>query len=147
MILLFLLMTVTSEAPSTASDRDAVRAVVKRFESAWNQGDVDALIGTYTDPHVDVNDRGQSLTRAATRARLEALRPGAESRLRITSTEVVIEGDLAFQRGEIVLTPVAAGAADGATTKRYLEILRRGEDGEWRVWWSMDGPIASEAGE
>jgi uncharacterized protein (TIGR02246 family) len=129
--------------PPVGGDREAVRAVLERFEAAWNRGDVDAMVMTYTDPHVDVNDPDQIVTREETRAMLAALHPGRRYRIEISSDEVVVEGDLAFQRGSFVLTPTPEMAAEGGATiaKRYLEILRRAEDGEWRVWWSMDAPI------
>lgn len=149
MIFLLLVTMLAGDTRSISGDRDAVRTVVERFESAWNDGDIDGLLEAYTDPHVDVNDPAQTLTRAETRARLAALRPGTIFRITITSMEIVVEGDLAFQRGEFVLTPAGAAGTGGetTTTKRYIEILRREEGGEWRVWWSMDGPIARDGGE
>lgn len=139
------LLALHLNAPGTvADDRDEVRAVLERFEAAWNDGDVATMVMAYTDPHVDVNHPSPVLTREETRSMLESLEPGRRYRIRITSDEVVIEGDRAFQRGTFVLTPIAEAAASGRAevTKRYLEILRRTEDGRWAVWWSMDGPVS-----
>lgn len=133
-------------APPTAAgaDESAVRALLSEFEEAWNRGDVDRLVAVYTDPHVDVNAPGQVLSSRETRAMLEALEPGRHYEIHIESDEVIVEGDRAFQRGTFVLTPSRRAATEGgaAVTKRYLEILERGEDGRWRVFWSMDGPIS-----
>lgn len=140
------LCAVPGSVPTTALDVDesAIRALLTGFEEAWNRGDVDRLVAVYTDPHVDVNAPAQILTSVETRAMLESLEPGRHYEIHIESGEVIVEGDRAFQRGSFVLTPSSRGAAESgiAIIKRFLEVLERGEDGQWRVFWSMDGPVS-----
>lgn len=144
MIAIILMSFFSNEPPLAGEDGDEIRAVLERFEAAWNRGDVEAMAEVYTDPHVDVNHPEQVMSRKETREMLAALRPGYFHRIDITSDQVVVEGNRAYQRGSFVLTPTNVGAAAGRQTiaKRYLEILRREEDGTWRVWWSMDGSIS-----
>lgn len=144
MIAIVVLMSALLDAAAASSeDVSAVTAVLERFEAAWNCGDIEAMLSVYTDPHIDVNHPRQIVSRKETGAMLSALRPGHWHRIAIVSDEVVVESGFAFQRGSYVLTPTQAGAAAGrdTITKRYLEILRRDKDGNWRVWWSMDGSI------
>ena len=51
------------------------------------------------------------------------------------SEEVVVVGDLAFHRytGVLTVTPKQGGEAS-RDNRRYLDLLRRGADGRWRVW-------------
>jgi uncharacterized protein (TIGR02246 family) len=117
-------------------DVRAIRQVLEQFVEAWNRRDAEAFGNLYTDPHVDVNHPQPVETRAAT---VEALRKRFEHpapKLSVTSDEVIVFGDWAVQRGAITLS-----GSDGSQVLRYIEVLRREEDGQWRVHWGIDAPV------
>jgi uncharacterized protein (TIGR02246 family) len=117
-------------------DQQAIRSVLDQFVAAWNTGDASAFAQLYTDPHVDVNHTPavESLaeTVAALRKRFELL----TTRLAVSSDEIIVFGDWAVQRGEITLMH-----ADGTERLRYIEVLRRESDRQWRVHWGIDSPV------
>jgi uncharacterized protein (TIGR02246 family) len=123
------------------SDQDAedIRRVLKAFVAAWNARDADSFGELYTDPHVDVNHTPAVESRAATVADLRSRFALSSSRLTVTSDEVIVFGNWAVQRGAITLTDDGTGERH----LRYIEVLRRDEDGKWRVHWGIDAPAAA----
>jgi ketosteroid isomerase-like protein len=61
----------------------------------------------------------------------------------VTSDEVIVLGDYAVQRGEFILksTPRTGGAITEAR-RRYVEVLKKDAQGDWAVYWGIDGPLA-----
>jgi len=57
-------------------------------------------------------------------------------RLDVRPDDIVVESDLAFIRGSILIS-----RTDSTTELRYLEIARKNHQGQWKVWWGMDGPV------
>ena len=120
-------------------DHRAIRQVLAQFVEAWNAHNADALANLYTDPHVDVNHSPSVETRAATVAALRKLFEHSAPRLSVSSEEIIVFGDWAVQRGAIAIS------SDGQTQHlRYIEVLRRDDDGQWRVHWGIDAPVKSD---
>lgn len=121
-------------------DHRAIHQVLAQFVDSWNARNADAFANLYTDPHVDVNHTPPVETRAATVA---ALRKGFErsaARLSVSSDEIIVCGDWAAERGAITIS------SDGQTEQlRYIEVLRRDDDAQWRVHWGIDAPLKSDA--
>ncbi len=126
------------------SNRDAIRALVEGFVDAWNHADAERAVAVYTDPHVDVNAKVSLESRDVTRAKWRRFFNRFDSRIVVTSDELIIAGPWAFQRGEFVesVTP-RAGGATSTLRRRYVEILKK-SDGRWGVFWGIDGPVAEE---
>jgi uncharacterized protein (TIGR02246 family) len=59
--------------------------------------------------------------------------------LELTTTEVSVTGDLAYEVGTNRVTTKAGDAAQVLSTGRYLVVWRRGGDGRWRI--QVDCPI------
>jgi uncharacterized protein (TIGR02246 family) len=118
------------------NDIRAIRHVLEQFVEAWNRRDAEAFGNLYTDPHVDVNHSLPVETRAGTVGALRKRFEQPTARLSATSEEVIVFGDWAVQRGAITLS-----GTDGTQTLRYIEVLRREEDGQWRVHWGIDAPV------
>ena len=119
------------------NDPGAIRHVLAQFVEAWNARNADAFANLYTDPHVDVNHTPAIEARAATVAALRKRFERSTARLSVTSDEVIVFGDWAVQRGAI-----AVSGDDGTQHLRYIEVLRREDDGQWRVHWGIDSPLA-----
>jgi ketosteroid isomerase-like protein len=123
-------------------DETFLRNVAHEFEEGFNSGDVDRIVRFYGDTYVDVNLRNPVQTKSERREYyLKVMaRPGI--RLKVQTDDVLIRGDLAFVRGTIVITQVAAGNTESSQTEsRYLEVFERTLEGSWQVLWGMDGPV------
>ena len=118
------------------NDIRAIRQVLTQFVDAWNARDPDAFANLYTEPHVDINHTPSVETRAATVATLRKRFELSTARLSVTSDEVLVFGDWAVQRGAI-----AVSSDDATQHLRYIEVLRRDDDGQWRVHWGLDAPL------
>lgn len=124
----------------TDHDIRAIRQVLAQFVDAWNARNADAFANLYTDPHVDVNHTPPVETRAATVAALRRRFAHAAAQLSVSSDEVIVFGAWAVQRGAITIS------SNGHTEHlRYIEVLRRDDDGQWRVHWGMDAPLKGDA--
>lgn len=120
-------------------DIRAIHQLLARFVEAWNARDADAFADLYTDPHVDVNHIPSIEARAGTVATLRKRFANPTPRLSVTSDEILVFGDWAVQRGAIALS-----GDDGTQNLLYIEVLRRGEDGQWRVHWGLDAPLKGD---
>lgn len=55
--------------------------------------------------------------------------------------EVVVDGDLAWARGQYVATVMLPSGEAVTDSGKMLEVFRRGDDGQWRLWrdiWNSD---------
>ena len=121
-------------------DIRAIRQVLAQFVEAWNARNADAFANLYTDPHVDVNHTPSVETRTTTVAALRKRFERSASRLSVSSDEIIVFGDWAVQRGAITIS------SDGNEQQlRYIEVLRRDDDGQWRVHWGIDAPVKGDA--
>ena len=121
-------------------DIRAIRQVLAQFVEAWNARNADAFASLYTDPHVDVNHTPSVETRATTVAALRKRFERSASRLSVSSDEIIVFGDWAVQRGAVTIS------SDGNEEHlRYIEVLRRDDDGQWRVHWGIDAPVKGDA--
>jgi len=105
----------------------------ERFQEFWNAGDVDGLIDLYAEDAVYVASAGQELrSRAEIRAMLEQMaKLGTRTRLELL--RLTENGDLALERTRWTMQ---FPGEDGKTTEQEgfsTVLLRRGEDGEWRM--------------
>ncbi|HEY2446061.1 MAG TPA: SgcJ/EcaC family oxidoreductase [Rhizomicrobium sp.] len=117
-------------------DIRAVREVLDRFVEAWNSRSPQGFAELYTDPHVDINHSPAVETRAATVAALRERFEHSLESLSVTSDQVLVLGDWAVQRGHIEVS-----GKDGKRLLCYMELLRREQDGQWRVHWGIDAPL------
>lgn len=135
-----------STKEGTMADDERIRALVERFADAWNSGDVETAVTVYTDPHVDLNAPEAIESRAVTLAKWRRFCEHFDTRISVSSDEVIVAGDWAFQRGQFEQTvSPKQGGPTKVVTRRYVEILRRGPENGWLVFWGMDGPIAGES--
>ena len=129
-------------AVDNSKDVETLRRMAHEFEEGFNSGDVDRIMRFYADRYVDVNLRNPLQTHAQRRDYYVHVRKTRNIRLRVQPDDIVVEDNLAFVRGSILISPAEAGSGAGGTTElRYLEIARKGADGNWKVWWGMDGPV------
>lgn len=121
-------------------DIHAIRQVLAQFVDAWNARNAGAFANLYTDPHVDVNHTPSVESRAATVAALHKRFEHSTAHLSVSSDEIIVFGDWAVQRGAITIS-----SNSHTEHLRYIEVLRRDDDGQWRVHWGLDGPLKGKA--
>lgn len=131
---------------ATPDHRNRLDGIRRETEAAENDESVDRMRVHMAEDVVMMAPNMPPVTGAANAA--EAMRQffGAfEVQIRYTSTEIVVAGDWAFDRGTYsqTLTPKRGGAAHNETGK-YLWLYRRAPDGSWkqaRVIWNGSDPL------
>jgi ketosteroid isomerase-like protein len=119
-----------------------LRDMAREFTEGFNSGNVDRLMKFYGEHYVDVNLRHPLQTNEERRAYYLHVIETRGIRVDVQPDEIVVEGDLAFVRGRIMVTrsePESGGS--GATELRYMELARKDARGEWKAVWGMDGPV------
>lgn len=139
-----------SPTPLTEAEEEAVRAVERAYVEGWEANDPEAVMATLARGTVLVPDgmapiRGDSAIRAfwwpddGSETRVTAYRTSVE--------EVGGSGSVAYLRGSGDLAFDWREAPDGAwrsftSRSAWLAVLRRGEDGAWRMthrmWHALD---------
>ena len=129
-----------------APEAAAVRAAVEAYRTAWLRNDPDAVMAAFTTDPVIMPHHG-----VAPRAGAAAVRdfwwpkggPAAGvTRFAVTVAEVGGENTLAFARGtyELEFWHDEAGQRHAAATAgTFLMLLRRQQDGSWRISHHMWG--------
>jgi ketosteroid isomerase-like protein len=116
--------------------------MAREFTEGFNSGDVDRLMNFYGERYVDVNLRHPLQTKEERRAYYVHVMQTRRIQVDVQPDEIVVEGELAFVRGRILLTRAEPQSGDGGTTElRYLEIARKDSSGNWKAIWGMDGPV------
>lgn len=135
-------------APTTEADAEAIEQAHQEAISAFNAGDVDALMAFWTDEPVYMPPDVPALQgKEAIREFYGQLLAGMEIDS-LSSEEVVVAGDWAFERGSVSATMILeeGGEAEQVSAK-YLDVWQRQADGSWKVAraiWNFDGQPAGE---
>ena len=135
---------------TTAAAVPATGAVVDTAREAWMaaaaKDDAAAVGAMYTEDAVFVSSEAPpAIGRAAIQEAFARVFP-ISAIDRITSKEVVVSGDLAYDYGEYQQTITPPGGAPQAVRGHYVVILRRQSDGSWKLAKHLDvSPPASPA--
>ncbi|MGE3526973.1 MAG: DUF4440 domain-containing protein [Gemmatimonadales bacterium] len=123
---------VAAQRPSVAADSLAIVEAGRVFSRAYERGDVETMARSYTSDGVIFPDRSEPLSGDALR-RYWTLPAGRRVLLhRMTPTEIVIEGDLAYDYGVYEYRGENNGQAYQGRGK-YVVVWRRDADGNWRM--------------
>ena len=123
-----------SAAPDGASLRP-IEALRDAFVKAHNDGDAGRLAGLFTDDAVYVPaDDATCEGREEIAAYLQSVLEETPSSLEFDVKETRILGDWAFERIDVtVVVPDPATREEWEVWARYLWVLKRQPDGEWRI--------------
>jgi uncharacterized protein (TIGR02246 family) len=126
---------------STAS----VEQAITDLDAAFNRGDLEAVLDCYKDNAVLMVEPGRSIAGKDNLRGFYELTLGSGSNSRQDRMQVIVQGDIALYLSRWTLTVAARGAA--ATDQHLVatSVLRRGEDGRWRL--AIDnsfGPLVLE---
>ena len=124
------------------SDELEIKAALKKFIASYESNDRGGILSLFSPDFVDMS-AGEP-TRQGTAAKEWLLRKVAQvhaefiPRLKINVHKVEVSGDLAYQRGDLVVTLVPRTGGDTFYIRqRFLEVWRRGPNG-WKSVAGMD---------
>lgn len=139
---LLLIIAGCSQAPQSA-DPSVITARSEAWEAALNAKNLDALVDLYTsDARILPPNGKMSSGSAAVRAQFGAMLDAGLSG-ELTSVEVMVSGDVAYNVGTFVMR----SGDDIVNTGKYVETWRRGDDGQWRISndiFNNDAPMAEK---
>jgi uncharacterized protein (TIGR02246 family) len=126
-------MTPNPQTPQT--DEQQIRALVDAWIEATHTGDLIAQMNLMTEDVVFLTAGSIPMRREEYAARFRSMIEQVSVRIRSNTQEITITGDVAILWNllEVSITPLEGGT----TIKRAgntLTALRRGTDGQWRIW-------------
>lgn len=124
-----------TDVPTT--DANAAQTQIEEVRDSWiasaERDDAASVASLYTDDAVLVGADGRPAEgRQAIQRSLAEAFPAA-SGLRVTSREMRVSGDLAYDYGEFSQQVTPPGGQPMQVTGAYLVVLRRQDDGTWRI--------------
>jgi uncharacterized protein (TIGR02246 family) len=116
-------------------DEQQIRGLIDTWISASRNGDLDTVMSLMTEDVVFLTPGNPPMHREDFAAGSASMKNTVRIDGRSDVQEITVTGDIAtcWTRLEISVTPLAGGA----TVKRAgntLSVLRRGADGQWRIW-------------
>ncbi len=124
-----------SSQPVDPAEVAAVRATVARIIAADNARDLDAAVGCYTEDAQWLPPGAQPIIgRGALRESYAAMFAAWSPDITLVSDETWVLGDLAVDRGRTLGHLVSRkSAATRELDDKYVMMLRREQDGMWRI--------------
>ena len=129
----------------TGADEQALRDHIVAWDAAFNQRDIESLVGLYTEDAVYMSQNLPSAVgREEIRASFQAEWEAATAALQNQVDEIHVSGDLATVRGsgQGMITP-SDGSEAFEDRWTWVTVYRRQADGSWKtVWdtWNSDLP-------
>ena len=139
-----------AKAAAMAADRAAVDKLRSDYQSAFNSNDAAAAGAYFTESAVSMPPNREALIgRQAITDDTAAMFEGMSAELALSSEEVELAGDWAFERGSYTmkLTPKEDGEAMEEKGK-YIVILQKQTDGSWKLArevWNSNDPLPGSA--
>jgi len=120
---------------SAQTDEQQIRALIDTWAEATRDGDLTALLHLVTEDVVFLTAGNIPMRRQDFAIGFKSMIEAVNIEARSNIQEISINGDVAvcWNLLEVKITPLAGGA----TVKRAgntLTVLRRGDDGRWRIW-------------
>ena len=142
-ILILALSTFVSAAAYAKDDdagevRKAIEAANAKFSAAFARGDAKAIAEMYTADAVVLPPdtemiRGTAAIAAFWTATMQSGVKGAA----LTTVDVGVSDDLAYETGKVVLTIHPEGAAATTATAKYVVVWKKQADGTWKLQLDM----------
>lgn len=117
----------------TANDETAIRELVASWLAATKAGDIATVLDLMTDDVVFLVAGEAPFGKAEFAAAAEKMQGVTFEAMTSEIREVEIAGHLAYLRSHIEMTVVPPGGTPVRRSGPTLTILRKGEDGRWRL--------------
>ena len=134
-----LFIAVAQDGTGSAADQQAIQQVWTHYTNAVETGNVDAYMALWADGGVQMPpgappNIGKDAIRARTAAGAEA-RSGSTTTMHIDPQEITVLGDWAYTRGLYTVDVKGQdGSVKGHTDGKFMTILRRQDDGSWKIY-------------
>ena len=133
-----------AEAGQTASDADGLDAVYDRFTTAYETGDPEIVVALYTDDAFYLPGgngtpilQGKAALRDQFAFLAERKDQGVGLTIAFDIVDRTVEGDRAVDIGYYKITSTRPDGTEGVSVGKFVGVLVRGEDGQWR--FRVDG--------
>jgi uncharacterized protein (TIGR02246 family) len=125
----------TPHPQTSQTDEQQIRALIDAWVEATHTGDLIAQMNLMTEDVVFLTAGSIPMRREDYASRFRSMIEQVSIRIRSNTQEITITGDVAILWNllEVSITPLEGGT----TIKRAgntLTALRRGTDGQWRIW-------------
>ena len=135
-----------AKAAAMAADRAAIDKLRSDYQSAFNSNDASAAAAHFTESAVSMPPNDEALSgRQAITDDMSAMFEGMSAELTISSEEVEVAGDWAFDRGTFTMKMTPKGDDEAMEDKgKYLVIFQKETDGSWKIArevWNSDNPL------
>lgn len=131
-----------------AVDEVAIHKVLDEIALSFNEGRYDDMFALYQDDVV-VTAPGapEIIGKEQWRAGLAALPANMSIKMRFDTKELVVSGDLAYEKGTFTMDMAdkATGQSAGSVTQRHVHIFKRQADGNWKGWRLMENSAGAAA--
>ncbi len=120
---------------SIPTDEQQIRALIDTWAEASREGDLTALLQLMTEDVVFLTAGNMPMRRQGFAAGFKSMTQAVSFEARSNVQEITITDHIAvcWNLLEVKIAPLAGGD----TVKRAgntLTVLRRGDDGQWRIW-------------
>src|SRR5688572_3123567 len=145
-IFIFLFNCNTDPGSSIENDKHLITEMSKARAKAFTEGDAAAIAIHFTDDALLMAPgKPAAKGRAAVQSYYESIFSEYTAQLESHYEEVKVSGNLAYGRGFAKVTLIAKkGGAPAVTTAKYLNILEKQPDGQWKtthdIWNGNEEP-------
>jgi len=125
-----------------SKDELEIRAALEKFIVAYENNDEPSMRSLFAPDFVDMS-AGEPTRQGEAAIGLMLMRASrahasAAPRLQVNIHKIEVSGNLAYQRGELIVTITPRGGGEASYIRqRFLEVWRHGRDG-WRSIVGMD---------
>ena len=126
-------------------DEQKIRDVIKTWGVASEAGDLDTLLTLMADDVIFLTAGNRSMSRVDFASGFSNMNKSFRITVRSDVQEISVEGNLAvcWNRLSIEMLPLGQGKP-AAYSGSVLTVLRRGDDGSWRIWRDANLLIAAK---
>jgi uncharacterized protein (TIGR02246 family) len=119
--------------PNPESDVERLTQLREEYVQAENAGDVDGILRTFSDDIVLMPPGSPAVRgRDAANNYLTDLLDTSDVTIELSSEEIALEGDLAYDWGTYSSTHTPDGGQPEQTRGTYLFVYQRESDGRWK---------------
>ncbi len=130
---LFLPVTLQAEDQSMTPDQTDVLEAVKAMTTAFQNGDIAAVMNAYETPATVVFEPGAPVDDAAQLSEMFTMAAGMKPRFEYAGHEVIVNGDIAVHIAPWTMTGQMPDGQSVEQSGLSIAVLRKQPDGSWRM--------------
>ncbi len=140
-----------AKVAAMAADRAGIDKLRSDYQSSFNSNDASATGAHFTESAVSMPPNEEELMgKQAITDNMVAMFEGMGAELTISSEEVEVAGDWAFDRGSFTMKLTPKGDGEPMEDRgKYIVILEKQGDGAWKIGrevWNSNNPLPGSGG-